>query len=71
VEYWFVATCPKENNGLGMQASGTWETLVSKHQILGKQAHDANLVAVMLVYGVRELLTFNGADFKREFLEVI
>ncbi len=54
-----------------MQASGTWETLVSKHQILGKQAHDANLVAVMLVYGVRELLTFNGADFKREFLEVI
>jgi predicted nucleic acid-binding protein len=45
--------------------SDTWETLVGKHQILGKQAHDANLVAITLVHGVKQLLTFNAADFKR------
>jgi len=42
-----------------------WETLVSNHQVSGKQAHDAHLVAVMLVHDVRHLLTFNGQDFKR------
>jgi len=45
--------------------SDTWENLVGKHLVLGKQAHDANLVAIMLVYGVNQILTFNGADFKR------
>lgn len=45
--------------------SDTWEQLVAKHQVVGKQAHDANLVATMLVHGVTRLLTFNGADFKR------
>jgi predicted nucleic acid-binding protein len=43
----------------------TWERLVGKHLVLGKQAHDANLVATMLVHGVYRLLTFNGDDFKR------
>ncbi len=95
VEYWVVATRPRENNGLGMQpdaavaeiqrlrnafhvleglpgVSDTWETLVGKHSVLGKQAHDANLVATMLVHGVKRLLTFNGADFKRyDAVEVI
>ncbi len=42
-----------------------WEKLVSEYLVLGKQAHDANLVATMLVHGVRRLLTFNGDDFKR------
>ena len=42
-----------------------WEQLVVKHQVLGKQAHDARLVAAMLVHRVTHLLTFNIADFKR------
>ncbi len=31
----------------------------------GKQIHDANIVATMLVYGERRLLTFNADDFRR------
>ena len=31
----------------------------------GKQVHDANIVATMLVHGVPNLLTHNVADFKR------
>ena len=31
----------------------------------GKQVHDANIVATMLVHGVSNLLTHNVADFKR------
>lgn len=42
-----------------------WETLVGKYQVSGKLAHDAHLVATMLVHNVRHLLTFNGEDFKR------
>jgi predicted nucleic acid-binding protein len=42
-----------------------WEQLVIKHQVLGKQAHDARLVAAMNVHKVTRLLTFNIADFKR------
>ena len=31
----------------------------------GRQIHDANIVATMLAYGERRLLTFNMADFYR------
>jgi predicted nucleic acid-binding protein len=31
----------------------------------GKQIHDANIVATMLAHGIRHLLTFNVADFRR------
>ena len=31
----------------------------------GKQIHDANIVATMLAYGERRLLTFNADDFRR------
>lgn len=31
----------------------------------GRQVHDANIVATMLAYGERRLLTFNEADFRR------
>ena len=31
----------------------------------GKLAHDAHLVAVMQVYGITEILTLNGVDFRR------
>jgi predicted nucleic acid-binding protein len=45
--------------------AGVWERLVGAHLISGKQAHDAHLVAVMLVHGVTSILTFNIADFQR------
>ena len=31
----------------------------------GKQVHDANLVATMLAYGIKRLLTFNAGDLRR------
>jgi predicted nucleic acid-binding protein len=42
-----------------------WERLVLQHQVSGKQAHDARLVAAMNVHRVTHLLTFNTDDFKR------
>lgn len=42
-----------------------WEGLVASHGVFGKQAHDAHLVAAMLVHGVTHILTFNTDDFKR------
>jgi predicted nucleic acid-binding protein len=45
--------------------AGAWEMLVGKHLVSGKQAHDAHLAAVMLVYGVTDILTFNTLDFRR------
>ncbi len=31
----------------------------------GKQVHDANIVATMLAYGIRQILTSNSVDFAR------
>jgi predicted nucleic acid-binding protein len=42
-----------------------WEALVTAHQVSGKQAHDARLVAAMKVYGINSILTFNTGDFAR------
>lgn len=42
-----------------------WERLVLRHQVVGKNAHDARLVAAMIVHGIDRLLTFNTADFAR------
>ena len=42
-----------------------WENLVSKYQVLGKNVHDARLVAAMIQHQVTHLLTFNVKDFKR------
>ena len=42
-----------------------WEQLVTTHAVVGTNAHDARLVAVMLVHGVTHLLTFNTSDFTR------
>lgn len=46
-----------------------WRDLVSKYEVIGKQAHDARLVAAMIRHGVTHLLTFNGQDFAR-FAEI-
>lgn len=42
-----------------------WRTLVDALGVIGKQVHDARLVAVCHVYGVSHLLTFNAAHFAR------
>ena len=39
--------------------------LVVAHSVLGKQVHDARLVAAMIVHGVTYLLTLNTSDFAR------
>lgn len=42
-----------------------WRALVNRHEVVGKQAHDARLVAAMVRHGVTHLLTFNEQDFAR------
>ena len=42
-----------------------WKRLVISYSILGKQVHDARIVAAMNVHGIKNLLTFNADDFKR------
>ena len=42
-----------------------WEQVVNQHQVMGKKAHDAHLVAAMRVHGVGRILTFNTQDFQR------
>ena len=37
--------------------------LVTAHNLHGKRLHDANIVATMVVHGIRTLLTQNAADF--------
>ncbi|MDM3845145.1 MAG: VapC toxin family PIN domain ribonuclease [Aphanizomenon gracile PMC638.10] len=44
--------------------------LMTEINIGGKQVHDANIVATMLVYGIPRLLTHNIGDFAR-FSELI
>lgn len=46
-----------------------WEDLVTRHEVKGKNAHDARLVAAMLHHRLTHLLTFNESDFKR-FTEI-
>ena len=42
-----------------------WQSLVIRHAISGKPAHDARLVAAMQAHGIRSVLTFNRTDFYR------
>jgi predicted nucleic acid-binding protein len=39
--------------------------LSRRYSFGGRQLHDANVVATMLAYGERRLLTFNEADVRR------
>jgi predicted nucleic acid-binding protein len=43
----------------------TWEQLVMANAVAGKVAHDARLVAAMMVHGIGHILTFNYDDFRR------
>lgn len=49
----------------GPEVYSRWEYLVGKYRVLGKNVHDAKLVAAMLEHGISHLLTFNFKDFKR------
>jgi predicted nucleic acid-binding protein len=42
-----------------------WEALVIQHQVMGKPAHDARLVAAMRVHGLTAILTFDQTGFGR------
>jgi hypothetical protein len=42
-----------------------WRRLVVAHQVVGRNAYDARLVAGMAVHGITHILTFNTADFTR------
>lgn len=42
-----------------------WQALVTKHEVKGKNAHDARLAAAMQRHGLTKVLTFNTADFSR------
>lgn len=42
-----------------------WRSLVETVGVVGKQVHDARLVAVCQVHGVKAVLTFNVAHFAR------
>jgi predicted nucleic acid-binding protein len=43
---------------------------IEQYSVAGKQIHDANIVATMLVHEIPALLTHNTADFKR-YREII
>jgi predicted nucleic acid-binding protein len=42
-----------------------WQRIVFSQQIVGKQTHDAHLVAIMQTHGVTSILTFNVGHFQR------
>ena len=42
-----------------------WKAVVQTAGVIGKQVHDARLVAVCHAHGVSHLLTFNDAHFAR------
>jgi predicted nucleic acid-binding protein len=41
-----------------------WLNVVTQKKIKGKRTHDARIIAVMLVYNIRHILTLNPSDFK-------
>ena len=42
-----------------------WRHLVTSHSVSGRQVHDARSAAIMQVYGLPNILTFNAGDFAR------
>jgi predicted nucleic acid-binding protein len=42
-----------------------WKQLVTDHSVQGVKVFDARLVAIMSVFAIDSILTFNVADFKR------
>ena len=42
-----------------------WKRIVYEHRVKGVKVYDARLVAIMSVYAVESILTFNTPDFER------
>lgn len=42
-----------------------WEQIINVHDVKGRMAHDARLVAAMRRHGLSDLLTFNATHFTR------
>jgi predicted nucleic acid-binding protein len=62
IEYWLeLFTLFRDERGV----FSFWRDLVRQHEVKGKTAHDARLVAAMKRHGLRHLVTFNVSDFVR------
>lgn len=59
VEFWNAATRPITLNELGLLPAD------AELQVIGKQVHDARLVAVCHVHAITHALTFNVGHFTR------
>jgi predicted nucleic acid-binding protein len=46
-------------------AYSEFKRLVSNYSVVGKQVHDARLVAMMLAWQIENILTLNDRDFRR------
>ena len=42
-----------------------WKQIVTAHKVKGVKVYDARLAAIMNVYAVESVLTFNSVDFER------
>lgn len=42
-----------------------WRNTVVRHNVVGKQAHDARIATLMIAHGVSHILTLNPSDFAR------
>jgi predicted nucleic acid-binding protein len=49
----------------GADSYAAWKALVIENRVSGVRVHDARLVALMMVHGIRQIVTFNAADFTR------
>jgi predicted nucleic acid-binding protein len=48
-----------------LEAFRHWRRLVIMYEVRGAKVHDARLAAIMQAHGLKQILTFNTADFKR------
>ena len=48
-----------------IEAFRVWRRLIVAHEVKGAKVHDARLAAIMQAQGIKRILTFNTADFKR------
>lgn len=53
------------------QLFSEWHRLVVQHRVMGKQGHDARLVAIMNDNGVTHVVTFNVNNFRAYDLTVV
>jgi predicted nucleic acid-binding protein len=44
---------------------GEWQSIITKYKTIGKQAHDARLVALMQAQAIDTIYTMNPGDFNR------